>query len=123
MNEVYEEIKAKPSAFDPSGEGKEGKERGQILTTPGNADKTEYTVKSRGDPPQEMKIKMQADTAGNITSGKIEGFDTSFTDIKELLRTANLVNKLKQQYSVTTPIHLKKPTDEAFYRTSSYGLF
>lgn len=116
MNDVFQEIVDTPSEFDPL-----WNERWQIITDPDNADKTEYTVQSRWTPAQETKVKMEADTDGTITSWKIDGLEIKFTTVKELLRTANLVNKLKYQYAVATPLMLG-PTDKAFYRTSSYGL-
>ncbi|MCX6823655.1 MAG: hypothetical protein NT085_00815 [candidate division SR1 bacterium] len=116
MNKIFQEIIDTPSEFDPL-----GKERGQIITTPGNTDKTEYTIKSRGTPAQETKVDMVADADGTIISGKIDGLEIKFATVKELLKTANLVNKIKYQYHVVTPL-LLGPTDKAFYRTSSFGV-
>jgi hypothetical protein len=91
MNEVRQEIVDTPSEFDPL-----WNERWQIITTPDNADKTEYTIQSRWRiSPQETKVKIEATSDGTITSWKIDGLSISFTTVKELLRTANLVNKLK----------------------------
>ncbi len=116
MNDVRKEINDTPTDFDPI-----GKERGQIITVPGNAEKTEYTIQSRWNRKQETKIKMEADSEGNIISWKIDGVNVTFTTVKELLRTANLVNKLKYQYHVVTPL-LLWPNEKAFYRTSSFGV-
>ena len=114
MNEVFQEIVDTPSEFDPL-----WNERWQIITTPGNTDKTEYTIKSRWDKAQETKVKMTVDADGKITSWKIDWLEVKFTTVKELLKTANLVNKIKYQYHVATPL-LLGPNDKAFYRTSSF---
>lgn len=117
MKKIRQEVIDTPSEFNTLWE-----ERGKVLVVPWNTDKTEYTVESRRNVLPKTKIKVEVDATGNIISGKIDGLDTTFKDTKELLRTANLVNKLKYQYTIATPLHLKKPTDEAFYRTSSYWL-
>ncbi len=116
MNEVWQEIVDTPTEFDPL-----WKERGQIIATANTTDKTEYTIKSRWTPQQETEVKMEANTDGTITSWKIDGLSITFTTVEELLRTANLINKLKYQYHVVTPL-LLGPNEEAFYRTSSFWI-
>ncbi|MFA5747942.1 MAG: hypothetical protein WC872_02395 [Candidatus Absconditabacterales bacterium] len=65
-----------------------------------NAEKikdNEYNVKSR-DKETKINLTMNTTDPTKIDSTKVEGLDITFTDLKEAVRTANLINKLKREY-------------------------
>lgn len=116
VNNVCQEIKDTPNEF-----GSLWNERGQILAESINTEKTKYSITSRWNIPQETEIILQIDDNWNIRSWKIDWLSIEINSLEELVRAANLVNKIKYQYSVATPL-LLWPTDTAFYWTGSYWL-
>jgi hypothetical protein len=109
INKVCDDIINTPSEF-----GSLGTERWPILAKAINDQKTEYLIESRWSPvQQETKIRLDVDSNWNIKSWDIDWLSIQFTSLKELVRTANLVNKIKYQYSVSTPLFLS-PGEDAF---------
>ncbi len=93
VNDVVTTIIATPTEFDPL-----WNERNAVIAEKIDPKWEQYLIKSRWNPSNETKINLKTDSNWNIISWQIEWLNSIFNSLEELVRVANLTNKIKYQY-------------------------